>query len=563
MSGDANALTTKLLELRTIFLAQFPARIEEARGGLSGLYEGPGSEGVETLHSVLHAIKGTSDSLGLVELGDLARETEALIDRAASSSGQNILALRKALAGRLEALEAAAAAAREHESRPQPTSKDEEPASDEGLPEELPLVYLCDDDEILAAVISSQISYFGYKVEVFTKTSDLVEAALAKKPRALIMDIVFPEGDMGGSMALERIRERGIDIPSVFISARGDFAARLGAVRAGGSAFFTKPIDAMKLVATLDELTRLREPEPFRILIVDDEPVAAEYHRVILGAAGMAVRATDDPEQALGIVREFRPDLVLMDMYMPTCSGHDLAALIRQVPDFLSVPIIFLSAETDKAKQLSAMSVGADGFLTKPISREELVASVSLRAERMRLLRSLMTQDSLTGLFNHTTTTQMLKTSLDGAQRTNLSLCFAMIDIDNFKKVNDSYGHPVGDQVLIAIARALRQRLRTSDIVGRYGGEEFAVILPNTSRESARLILDMLRHDFSRVEFLSGDRVFHCSFSCGIATSLDYPTFQALREAADRSLYQAKAAGKNQVCVATPDRMQREGPDGR
>ena len=561
MSGKEGDLALKLHALRLSFLDKFPARIAEARKALASLEAEADGKGAESLHSLLHSMKGTSDSLGFVELGDLARETEALVDRATAAQGPNSAALRKVLAGRIDALAAAAAAAREQDSRPDPEL--EEVDGSPAFPDELPLVYLCDDDAIMAAVIASQISYFGYKVETFTNTADLLESARATRPRAIIMDIVFPEGANEGSVSLQKMRDQGIDIPAVFISARSDFEARLGAVRAGGSAFFTKPLDPMRLVATLDELTRLREPEPFRILIVDDEPVAAEYHRAILTAAGMSVRTTADPEEALETVREFRPDLVLLDMYMPKCSGHDLAALIRQVPDFLSVPIIFLSAETDKAKQLSAMRVGADGFLTKPIAREELVVSVALRAERMRMLRSLMTQDSLTGLFNHTTTTQMLKTNLDGAQRGNLSLCFAMIDIDNFKKVNDTYGHPVGDQVLIAISRALRQRLRTSDIVGRYGGEEFAVILPDTSRESARLIIDMLREDFTRVEFRAEERVFHCSFSCGIATSLDYPTFQSLREAADRTLYQAKAAGRNLVLVAAPDREPREKADGR
>ncbi len=555
MSGKEGDLALKLHALRLSFLDKFPARIAEARKALASLEAEADGKGAESLHSLLHSMKGTSDSLGFVELGDLARETEALVDRATAAQGPNSAALRKVLAGRIDALAAAAAAAREQDARPGPEL--EEVDGSPAFPDELPLVYLCDDDAIMAAVIASQISYFGYKVETFTNTADLLESARATRPRAIIMDIVFPEGANEGSVSLQKMRDQGIDIPAVFISARSDFEARLGAVRAGGSAFFTKPLDPMRLVATLDELTRLREPEPFRILIVDDEPVAAEYHRAILTAAGMSVRTTADPEEALETVREFRPDLVLLDMYMPKCSGHDLAALIRQVPDFLSVPIIFLSAETDKAKQLSAMRVGADGFLTKPIAREELVVSVALRAERMRMLRSLMTQDSLTGLFNHTTTTQMLKTNLDGAQRGNLSLCFAMIDIDNFKKVNDTYGHPVGDQVLIAISRALRQRLRTSDIVGRYGGEEFAVILPDTSRESARLIIDMLREDFTRVEFRAEERVFHCSFSCGIATSLDYPTFQSLREAADRTLYQAKAAGRNLVLVAAPDREPR------
>lgn len=550
MSGGEDALALKIMALRFSFLEQFPKRVEEAKRALAAIDEGATDEGAEALRSVLHSMKGTGESLGLAEIGALAREAEALVDRAALPELPNSASLRKVLAARIGALAAAAVSAKELETRPSPAAVGE--GGGPVLPEELPLVYLCDDDAIQAAVIASQVSYFGYKVEVYTRTEDLVQATMTAKPRAIVMDIVFPENASEGAEALRRLRDRGVSVPTVFISARSDFEARLGAVRAGGSAYFPKPIDPMKLVSSLDELTRQRLPEPYRILIVDDEPLAAEVHRGILAEAGMNVRVTESPELALDIVREFRPDLVLMDIYMPECSGHDLAALIRQVPDFLSIPIIFLSAETDKTKQLSAMSVGADGFLTKPIGRDELVTSVSLRAERMRILRSLMTQDSLTGLFNHTTTTQLLRAALDGARRSRTAVCFAMIDIDDFKRVNDSYGHPVGDQVLIALARALRQRLRTSDVVGRYGGEEFAIVLPDTSRESARSLLDLLREDFTRVEFRSEDKVFHCAFSCGLASSLDYPTLESLRESADRTLYQAKAAGKNRVLVASP-----------
>lgn len=550
MRGHEDALALKIRELRYTFLERFPRRMEEARAAFSDLEKGDGGRGALSLKALLHTLKGTGESLGLGELGALAREAEALLERTRAAEEEKVQPLLRALESRLADLSAAAASALELEVRPQASAG----AGAAAATEELPLVYLCDDDAIQAAVIASQVSYFGYKVEVYTRTADLLDATLAQRPRAIIMDIVFPEGASEGADALRRLRERGVELPTLFISARSDFEARLSAVRAGGSAYFPKPIDPMKLVSSLDELTKLREPEPFRILIVDDEPVAAEYHRSLLAGAGMEVRATQDPESALAIVREFRPDLVLMDIYMPGCSGHELAALIRQIPDFLSIPIIFLSAEQDRGKQLSALSVGADGFLTKPIPPAELVASVSLRAERMRILRSLMTQDSLTGLYNHTMSTQLLRSALDATRRSGSSVCFAMIDIDDFKRVNDSYGHPVGDQVLIAIARALRQRLRTSDVVGRYGGEEFAVVLPDTTRESARVLLDLLREDFSRVEFRSEDRVFHCSFSCGLASSLDYPTLESIREAADRSLYQAKAAGKNRILLAAPER---------
>jgi diguanylate cyclase (GGDEF)-like protein len=222
---------------------------------------------------------------------------------------------------------------------------------------------------------------------------------------------------------------------------------------------------------------------------------------------------------------------------------------VRQLPEYVGLPIVYLSSETDRQKQFSAMRFGAEGFLTKPVVPEDLVAAVAIRAERMRTLRSLMARDSLTGLFNHTTTTQLLENAISTAKRSKGSLCFVMIDIDRFKLVNDTHGHPVGDQVILALSRVMQQRLRNSDVVGRYGGEEFAVILPDVPIERAAILINDLREDFARVLFHSALGEFCCTFSAGIAGCPTHDSLELLREAADKALYEAKHGGRNRVVV--------------
>lgn len=412
-------------------------------------------------------------------------------------------------------------------------------------------IYVCDDDPLVLEQISTQLSCFGYQTVAFTELEKLNRSVLENRPDAIIVDINFPEGryagtDMVGSMR----KELGYQLPVLFLSSRDDFDARLSAVLAGGTDYFTKPANIQELVASLDNLTCQSAQEPYRILVVDDETTVSDYHSVILQEAGMITRCINEPSRILGILQEFRPDLVLLDMYMPVCTGLDLARLIRQVHEYAAIPIIYLSSETDKEKQFSAMRIGAEGFMTKPVVPAELVAAVEIRAERMRVLRSMMVRDSLTGLFNHTTTTQLLEASICSTRRNGSHLCFVMIDIDHFKKVNDSYGHPTGDQVILALARALRQRLRISDFVGRYGGEEFALILQDVDITNAKELVEGLRQDFERLSFNGQGTSFSCTFSAGIADFPRFGTLEKLREAADQALYRAKHEGRNLVVVA-------------
>jgi diguanylate cyclase (GGDEF)-like protein len=406
----------------------------------------------------------------------------------------------------------------------------------------------------LAQELALQIGYFGYEVEVFDSIEGFQAALGGLQPAAVILDISPETGGLGGVSAMSEIqRSRQRPIPIVFISSRGDLRTRLHAVRAGGSAYFTKPVDVGSLIDKLDALTSRRPPEPVRVLIVEESPALADHYSRVLEQAGMVTATVTDPMKVLDQLAEFRPDIMLVDLYMPECNGIELAAAVRQEEAYVSTPIVFLAPEADAEKQLAAISLGGDDFLARTIEPERLVSSVASRVQRARVLRSLMVRDSLTGLLNHTATKEQLDIQLARAKRQNMPLAFAMLDIDRFKSVNDTYGHAAGDRVLKSLSRLLQQRLRGSDIVGRYGGEEFAVILNDTDGEDAVKVIDKIRENFARVRHHAGEEEFTITFSAGIASFPPYETPLSLNEAADHALYQAKGAGRNRVVLAAKD----------
>ena len=261
----------------------------------------------------------------------------------------------------------------------------------------------------------------------------------------------------------------------------------------------------------------------------------------------IASEIVNDPQQTLTALRQFNPDLILMDMYMPNCTGVEAARIIRQHNEFLSTPIVYLSGETNVALQVDAMRLGGDHFLTKPFNPVFLNAIVKSKIERYRALRRTMYHDSLTGLLNHSSGKNTLDMLLSSVAHDGGFLSVVMMDIDHFKQVNDTYGHPVGDQVIRSLSWLLKQRLRKQDIICRYGGEEFLIGLPHTDAEHAFAIMDRIRQDFAQIHHPVGDSHFRVTTSGGIATYPLYPTGDALINAADEALYQAKHNGRNRI----------------
>lgn len=400
------------------------------------------------------------------------------------------------------------------------------------------------DSEILV----TQLGYFGFRAEALTTRLELQDHLNRRYPAALILDTDFDTGDEPQA-ALQLISEfqdnADNKLPILFYSTDDTLETRLAAVRAGAVAFYTE-LDFSQVVTQVEDVTRILPSEPYRVLIVDDSKSQATYCQRALNKAGMITQTVIDPMTLTSAMQDFQPELILMDMYMPGCSGIELAQVIRQQPQYVSIPIIYLSGEEDRDKQLNAMSQGADDFLTKPVDPRHLTITVQNRGQRARALHAQMIRDSLTGLYNHTYILETLDKEIDKAYRMETPLLFAMIDIDHFKLVNDTYGHPVGDRVICSLSMFLKQRLRKTDTLGRYGGEEFAVILPNTTLTDAAKAIDEIRARFQQIIQPADEKDFSVSFSCGIS-QLTADNREHIIEQADEALYKAKEDGRN--CV--------------
>ncbi len=304
--------------------------------------------------------------------------------------------------------------------------------------------------------------------------------------------------------------------------------------------------------------TEIRADAP-RVLIVDDHPDNIEVLRVRLEASGYRTTCASDGEQALRLVAESPPDLILLDVMMPRMDGNEVARRIKADSTLPFIPIIMQTALDSTQSKVEGLGAGADGYLTKPIDFAELEARVQamLRIKALQddlavantELKKMAITDGLTGLFNRRHLEERLNEMFEHSSRLHEPLAIAMFDVDHFKSVNDTHGHQAGDIVLAEFAKLLRGTAREIDRVGRYGGEEFLVILPGTVLDAAVTFAERARQQVETHKFRYDGGDLTRTISVGVA-GWPHPRIQTRAElvkAADDALYLAKSMGRNRV----------------
>ncbi|WP_019594895.1 diguanylate cyclase [Thioalkalivibrio sp. ALM2T] len=544
------ALTERLEQLRARYLERLPgelAELDALQGTLTGLEQD--RDVLAELEQRLHKLAGSGGSFGCPVLSSAARALEQRIGGWLEANEFSLEAsARQSLAEDIAAL------AHTISESPESPAASVLPA-DRAIADEARSIWLVEDNADLGWQLGQQLESFNYRVRWFRGVDELKRAIENQQPDLLLVDVTLEQGRENATERLADCPEiQALTCPLIFLSAHDDFPSRVRAVQLGAQGYFLKPLDVPRLVNRITQIFEAQRAPPQRVLIVDDDADLAEYMRLVLEVAGMEARVLETPQEIMDTIAAFRPELVLMDLYMPEYAGTDLAGVIRQHEAYTNLPIVYLSAETDLERQIDAMRSGADDFLTKPIPDLQLVAAARSRIARARQLEEYISKDSLTGLLKHASIKEAASREVLRARRIGRPVTLAMLDIDHFKVVNDTYGHAAGDVVIASIATLLRQRLRQSDIIGRYGGEEFVAVLPDCEAEHARQVMEDIRLNFASLEFAQLGERFGCTVSIGLACSGQYPESDGddLLVAADEALYAAKRGGRNQVQQPPP-----------
>lgn len=302
--------------------------------------------------------------------------------------------------------------------------------------------------------------------------------------------------------------------------------------------------DGKRIRDMIRDWMRERTMHGYRVLLVEDSKTDAYLATTYMQAVGIEVMSIRNATEVLDAIEVFQPDLIVSDLHMPECEGDQMARIIRQDRE-ATMPIIFLSAEGNSDKQLFALAAGADGFIRKPLRKEPFIQALKSTIRRSVALENRMRRDPLTNLLNRA----QFDTNMRRLAERSEACALAVLDIDHFKKVNDTYGHPVGDQVICRLAKLLEEGVRSTDFVGRMGGEEFALLMPVCDLDNACTVLNRLREQFNKVTFLGEDGArFSCTFSAGMVSL--QKNFRDSYKLADSALYESKNNGRNRITVS-------------
>jgi len=442
-------------------------------------------------------------------------------------------------------------------------------------------VLVVDDEPANVTLMAARLRAFGYEVH---------EAASGEEALRLLrqwpMDLVLSDVRMPGIDGCELVRRIRADAslggpPVVLVTGYDGPEERAQGLDAGADDFLTKPIQLPELQLRVHAQVRLHRlhrelrhrgrvlgapaavDEPVRggrVFVIEDDVQWSALLIETLRTAGHEVESAVDLRTGIAGIARFEPDVILVDLKLPDGDGSEVIRRFHHVGTGRPTPVIVVvTAASDEEEKVACLRLGADDFVAKPISPMELVARVASQLRRLSAAVLAASQveraigdaytDPLTGLYNRRYLDADLERRVGAAGVSGEGFAIALLDVDHFKRINDTWGHAAGDAVLRTVAQQIRAFLRTGDLECRYGGEEFVIVLPETTMEGATSLAETLREKVAAHSFVFQGESIPVTISVGCALVQPNDAATELIQRADEKLYEAKRSGRNRVCA--------------
>ena len=376
--------------LKQEFRSQLDIRIDEIRALWSGVdKEVCDLNTLDALHRILNNLVISGVPLGLEHITETAHLLEILVLSLRKNGGKLTEIRRRQIDSLVQLLStviSAKHATERHERQLRWEPSDIKP----DIEENKPIVFILLNNKLNLSELSKHMEYCGYRVEIFNYFHPFIHAVSKKVPDLIIINAELPEKERDELYYIHGQISRNLKrVPVICISTHDDLATRLHAIRSGYDGYFTLPLDVDKFKDKVETLTAGVPRDPYKILIIDEDRVMSDFYKYILEKEGMNVNVVNDPFTSLKVIRENRPELILLNIYMPGCSGLELVKIIRQFEEFVGISIVYMSGDTDFDLRISAINAGGDDLLKLPVNPDHLIATINSRVSRARTLNTM------------------------------------------------------------------------------------------------------------------------------------------------------------------------------
>ena len=457
------------------------------------------------------------------------------------------------------------------------------------------LILVVDDLEPNVKLLEAKLTNEYYDVITASNGFEAIEQAKEHSPDIILLDVMMPE--MDGFEACQKLKAdpKTSHIPVVMVTALSEPSDRIRGLECGADDFITKPIKEIQLMARVKSLVRIKmlidelrlrgqtsaeigdltgeDMESLMrisgcsVAVIDDDAIQGKNIKDRLDEEGLTTTLITDPDQTIPFTQTNEVDLFVVSTQLGSMDGLRLCSQLRSMDETRHIPELIIVDEDDERRLVKGLEMGVNDYLITPVDVNELMCRVRTNIRRKKYKDALKANykqsvnmaitDGLTGVYNRHYLTVHLEKQLKSALEKQKPLSFIIIDADHFKNVNDSYGHDVGDEVLKELATRMVNQTRGSDMVARFGGEEFVMLMPGLGMPTAVDVAERIRASVELIPFKVSHEIeqLDMTVSVGVATVRPGDTAETILKRADTALYEAKHGGRNRVVIAEDDAM--------